>query len=235
MSAASTSRVARVLGYNGPVATLLLTVFQYFLVSASFVACLGPALLFQALIGWQGTHLALWLGAVSLITLAPAVQGIASAADALLDRGADAHAGRTFWTAFADAVRTRWGSAIAVSAAALLLGYDIVLLGADAGVLLSAAVGAAFVTVLLLASSFALAEGSGRRGMALAIAAGRIVLLRPHLALAWLLLVLIAAIATTVPVLGAVAWFSVPALAAVAAVICNRALGLPDAVERAGA
>ena len=235
MSAVTTSKIGRVLGYDGAIATLLLTVFQYFLASASFVACLMPALVFQALVGWQLTHLALWLGAVSLLPLAPALQALVIAADRLLTQGATAHAGRVFWRAFADAVRARRAAALAVGAGVLVLGYDVALLGADAEVLLGGAALAAVAVVVLLSSIFVVAAGSELRGVALAVAAGRIALLRPHLALVWLLLAGIAVFATTLPVVGAVAWFSAPALAAVGAVICNRTLGFASAHERVGA
>ncbi|WP_406248708.1 hypothetical protein ACI7YT_02095 [Microbacterium sp. M] len=231
----TTSKIGRVLGYDGAVATLLLTVFQYFLASASFVACLMPALVFQALVGWQLTHLALWLGAVSLLPLAPALQALVVAADRLLTRGASAQAWRVFWRSFADAVRTRWASALAVVAGVLVLGYDVALLGADAGVLLVGAALAAVAAVVLLSSIFLVAEGTELRGVVLAVAAGRAALLRPHLALTWLLLAGIAVFATTLPVVGAVAWFSAPSLAAAGAVICNRTLGLASAHERVGA
>ena len=235
MSAVTTSRIGRLLGYDGAVATLLLAVFEYFLLSVSFVACLAPVLVFQALVGWQLTHLALWLGAVSLLPLAPALQALVIAADRLRIQGASARAGRVFWRAFADAVRTRWASALAVVVGVLVLGYDIALLGADAEVLLGGAVLAAVAGVLLLSSIFLVAAGSELRGIALVVAAGRAALLRPHLALVWLLLAGIAVFATTLPVVGAVAWFSAPALAAVGAVICNRTLGLASAHERVGA
>ena len=235
MNAVTTSRIGRLLGYDGAVATLLLTVFQYFLVSASFVACLMPTLLFQALVGWQLTHLALWLGALSLLPLAPALQALAIAADGLLTHGASVHAGRIFWRAFADAVRTRWAAALAVGASVLVFGYDVALLGADDWVLLGAAALVAVAAVVLIASIFLIAAGSELRGVALAVAAGRVVLLRPHLALVWLLLAGVAVFATTLPVVGAVAWFSAPALAAVGAAICNRTLGFASAYERVGA
>lgn len=232
MSTVTTSRIGRILGYDGPVATMMLSGFQYFLVSASFVACLAPTLLFHALVGWQATHLALWLGAASLLTIVPGMQALIVAAHRLLDRRA--HAGRAFWATFADAARSRWGAAALLSGGVVVLGYDIVLLGSDAAVLLGAAACAALVLALLLASCFAVAEGSRLHGLALGLAAGRLVLLRPHLALAWLLLAGLAAVATTLPVIGAVAWLSAPALAAVAAVICNRTLGFGGARERTG-
>ncbi|MGJ0389843.1 hypothetical protein [Microbacterium sp. CGR1] len=227
----TTSRLGRLLGYDGVIATLLLGAFHYFLVSLSFVICLVPLLVFQSLVGWQATHIALWLGAAAVLPVAPALHGLTTAAAALLD--SETHVAQTFWRAFADAVRHRWGSALALSAAALVLGYDIALLGADAGVLLGAVAVAAVVAAIVVAAAFL--SDSPLRGAAYALAAARIVLQRPHLALVWLLLAALAGLATSLPVIGAVAWLSTPALAAVAATICTRTLGFDRARERVGA
>lgn len=231
MSAITTSRLGRLLGYDGVIATLLLGAFRYFLVSLSFVACLVPMLAFQALVGWQATHIALWLGAAAVLPVAPALHGLTTAAAALLD--SDSHAAPLFWRGFADAVRHRWGSALTLSAAVLVLGYDIALLGADPGVLLGAVAVAAVVAAIVVAGAFL--SDSPLRGAAFALAAARIVMQRPHLALVWLLLAGLAALATSLPVVGAVAWMSMPALAAVAATICARTLGFDSARERVGA
>jgi hypothetical protein len=231
MSTVPASRLGRLLGYDGVIATLLLGAFRFFLVSLSFVACLTPALAFQALVGWQATHLALWLGSASLLTVAPALRALAVSAAVLLD-GGPAPA-RAFWRGFADAVRAGRGASLLLSAAALVLGYDVALLGASGPVLLGAAAIAAIVVAVVLAAAF-LAD-SPLRGVGLLVAAARIVALRPHLALVWLLLAALAILAATLPVVGAVAWLSAPALAAVAAVVCNRALGFEKARERVGA
>lgn len=231
MTTMTTSRLGRLLGYDGVIATLLLGAFRYFLVSLAFVACLVPVLAFQALVGWQATHIALWLGAAAVLPVAPALHGLTKAAAGLLD--SEPHVARIFWSGFADAVRHRWGSALALSAAVLVLGYDIALLGADAGVLLGAVVVVAVVAAIVVAAAFL--SDSPLRGAAYALAAARIVLQRPHLALVWLLLAALAALATSLPVIGAVAWLSTPALAAVAATICTRTLGFDPARERVGA
>lgn len=231
MSTTHVSRVGRLLGYDGVIATLLLGAFRYFLISLSFVVCLLPALAFQALVGWQATHLALWLGSASLLTVAPALQALIVSAAPLLD--GDAHPVRAFWSALADAVRTRAGMAALLATATLVLGYDVALLGSDGAVLLgAAAIGAVVLTVVL---AVAFLPDSPQRGGALLIRAVRVIALRPHLALVWLLLTAFAVVSTSVPVVGAVAWLSAPALAAVAAVVCNRALGFESAREQAGA
>lgn len=231
MTTVTTSRLGRLLGYDGIIATLLLGAFRYFLVSLSFVACLVPLLAFQALIGWQATHIALWSAAAAALTVVPGLHGLTRAAAALLD--SEPHVTRTYWRGFTDAVRHRWGSAVVLSAAVLVLGYDAALLGADADVLLAAVAVAAVVAAIVVSSAFL--SDSPLRGAAYALAATRVVLQRPHLALVWMLLAMLATLATSLPVLGAVAWLSAPALAAVAATICNRALGFAAARERVAA
>ncbi|MFK4762621.1 hypothetical protein ACI3KS_16965 [Microbacterium sp. ZW T5_45] len=231
MTSVTTSRLGRLLGYDGVIATLLLSAFRYFLVSLCFVACLAPLLVFHAMVGWQPTHLSLVLGAAALLPLAPALHALLRASAALLD--GDHHVVRTFWRGFADAVRVRWGTAVAVSVAALVLGYDVALLGAGAGVLLGA-VAAAGVVIAVVVAGAALSD-SPVRGAAFAAASVRIVMLRPHLALVWLLLGALGVAATTLPMIGAVAWLSAPALAGVAAVICNRSLGFETARQKVDA
>lgn len=231
MTTVTTSRLGRLLGYDGVIATLLLGAFRYFLVSLSFVACLVPMLAFQALVGWQSTHLALWLGAAAVLPVAPALHGLIRAAGALLD--SEPHVARIFWSGVADAVHHRWGSALALSIAVLVLGYDVALLGADAGVLMGAAAVAAVIAATIVAGAFL--SDSPLTGAPFALAAARIMMQRPHLALVWLLLAGLAALATSLPVVGAVAWMSMPALAAVAATICARTLGFDSARERVGA
>ncbi|GAA2978529.1 hypothetical protein JOD63_003069 [Microbacterium terrae] len=219
------SRTQRLLGYDGPVATMLLATFQYFIVSVSFVAALAPVLAFQALVGWQATHLAIWLGALSLVTLFPGLHGLLQAAEALREDGAAARAGRVFWHGFARAVRTLPWAAVGIVVIALLIGYDLALLGSSDLVFLIAMAAIGVTVIIAIAVSIVAGKGEQQRPLALATAAAAAVGKRPHAALAWLMLAGLAVAATTIPVVGAVAWFFAPAGAAVAIQICNRALG----------
>ncbi|MFE5409454.1 hypothetical protein [Microbacterium sp. NPDC056569] len=223
------SRMQRLLGYDGPVATMLLATFQYFTVSVSFVACLAPVLAFQALVGWQPTHLAIGLGALSLLPVFPAVHGLLLAAEVLRAEGASGRAGRRFWAGFASAFRTMTWAAVGVVVAALLIGYDLALFGHEDIVFLMAVGTAAVAVILAIAiSSVALRERVSPIALLTAAVGG--IARRPHVALAWLLLVSLAGAATMLPVVGAVAWVFAPAAAAVAVRICNRALGFDRVV-----
>jgi hypothetical protein len=223
-------RAERLLGYDGPVAAMLLGAFQYFTVSVSFVACLMPVLVFQALVGWQATHLAIWLGALSLLPVYPALHGLLQASEALRAEGASARGGRLFWSQFAIAVRTQAWAAVAVAAVALLIGYDLALMGSSDVVFLIAVTAIVLMIVLAVAVSTVASRRSGRPIALLTLAATAVVK-RPHVALAWLMLAGVAVAATALPIVGAVAWCFAPAGAAVSARICNRALGFDAIME----
>jgi hypothetical protein len=71
--------------YDGPLARALLTVAYIFGVSLSLVACAVPYVLFEQLVGWQPTHLALVIGVLSTLPFGPALFATLSAARDLLD------------------------------------------------------------------------------------------------------------------------------------------------------
>lgn len=229
--ARTTGRIARLFGYDGPVATTVLGAFAAFLVSVSFLAALLPAFLFQALVGWQSTHLAIWLGALSLTTVFPAVHGILAAATAMLDDGvASAHAGRRFWNAFAAAFRARaWMTAV-LPAAAVILGYDFALMGASDAVLVLVVCGAGLVIAFVIGVAATPMTDEGTPVAVITRTVGAMAR-RPHVALAWLLIAGLTAAATTLPVLGAIAALLLPAGAALTIVLCNRALGFSGQVS----
>lgn len=223
-------RMQRLLGYDGPVATMLLATFQYFTVSVSFVACLAPLLAFQALVGWQPTHLAIGLGALSLLPVFPAVHGLLLAAEVLRAEGASGRAGRRFWAGFTSAFRTMTWAAVGIVATALLIGYDLALFGHEDIVFLMALGASAVAVILAIATSSVAALRERMSPIALLTAAVGGIARRPHIALAWLLLLSLAGAATMLPVVGAVAWVFAPAAAAVAVRICNRSLGFDRVV-----
>lgn len=221
------ARVRAVLALDGRVATTMLTVFQYFIVSASFIACLVPAVAFALLVGWQPTHLALWLGAVSLLPLAPALYALLRSTRRLLDDRADAHAGRLFWASFVNGCRTLAWAAAGASALVLLLGYDLALFGgSDAMLLFVAAVAAVLIALLIAVCAVAAARTSHRPVHTLTLAV-RAVARRPHIALSWLLLLVLGVGVASLPLIGAPVALFLPALLGAAIHICNDALRLP--------
>ena len=220
-------RVRVLLALEGPVAATMLTVFQYFVVSVSFIGCLVPVVAFTVLVGWQPTHLALWLGAISLLPLAPAVYALLRSSRCLLADRADAHGGRVYWRSFAHGYRILWWAAAGASAVALLLSYDLALFGHSDGMLLFVAAAAAVTLVLLIAVCAAVvADPACRPIEALSIAA-RATARRPHIALAWLLLTAVGILGAGLPVIGSAFALFLPALLGAAIHICNDALRLP--------
>jgi hypothetical protein len=220
-------RIARVLGYEGPVAGLVLGTFGCFLASVSFLASLLPTIAFQALVGWQSTHLAIWLGALSLITVFPAVRALIVSATAMLDEGmAAARTGRRYWRTFAATLRDLWWATVILPVMAVVLGYDLALMGSSDTVFLIvvAAVLATVVFLIGLASSTP-TRGESTAAVELVARTAVAVVRRPHVALAWLLIAALTAAAMFLPVLGALAVLLLPAVSAMGIVVCNRALG----------
>jgi hypothetical protein len=226
-------RVGTLFGYDGRIAATLLRIFQFFLVSVSFFACLAPALAFTLLVGWQLTHFAVWLGAASLLPLAPAVVALLAAAErGLLLRTNEVSAAREFWCSFAGAACTLWWVALATSAAVVFLAYDLALMGqSDLGFLGVVAV-AAFLWMLLLGIGVVATRSPHLSPLALLAAAGRVILTRPHLALSWLLLTGLGLGLAAVPLVGFSAALFAPALVAIAIAICNNAMGLSATLSK---
>ena len=218
------ARLRSVLALDGAAAQLMLTVFQYFVVSASFAACLAPAVAFSLLVGWQPTHLSLWLGASSLLPVVPAVYALLRSTRRLLAERADAGAGREFWRSFARGARTLAWAALASSGLVLLLGYDLALFGGSDAMLLFAAASAAIVLALVIGVCAVAAARDGGSPVELVTAAAKAIARRPHVALSWLLMLGLGVALAALPVIGAPFALFLPALLGVGIHICNDAL-----------
>ena len=216
-----TTRARALVAYDGALAHLLIGILQVFLVSVSFLAATSPLAAFVLLVGWQSTHLAVALFAISTVTISPAIAGAIAAAERILDERADAHAGRAFWRAFAGSCGARWQVAIGTAAIVWILSYDAALFSSVDGVLLIAIAGAALLVIALVAVGSAPDSSLA--------AAFRAAARRPHLALAWLLLAGIAAALCLIPIVGTSLMLFTPGLAALAIQICNRTLGFRTA------
>lgn len=227
--------IRTVLALDGALATTALTVFQYFVVSVSFFGCLVPTVAFTLLVGWQPTHLALCLGAASLLPLAPAVFALLRSTRALLERRADARGGRSFWVAFGAGWRRLWWAAAGTSLMTLLLSYDLALFGAADAMLLFVAAAGAVVAVLLIAVCAAAAANPGLRPVAALSVAAAALARRPHVGLSWLLLIGLGIAAASLPLIGSALALFLPALLGAGIHICNDALRMPltDETRRA--
>lgn len=227
-------RIARVFGYEGPVAGMMLGAFACFLASVSFVASLLPAIAFQALVGWQSTHLAIWLGALSLITVFPAARALIVVATTMLDNGiATARVGRLYWRTFATAFRDPRWAAVILPVAAVLLGYDLALMGSSDTVFLIVVATVLVIVAFLIGLASSATLGAEVPALKLVARTAAAVARRPHVAIAWLLIVALTAGAMFLPVLGALAALLLPAASAMGIVMCNRALGFSLATQAA--
>lgn len=233
-SGRSLGRIRQILGYDGPVASTVLGVFAVFVASVSFLASMLPALLFQALVGWQGTHAAIWLGAISLTTVFPGIHGLLAAATSMLDDGFEsARAARRFWQAFGTAFRGLWWMSAVLPAATVILGYDYALMGGNDVVLLLVVSGAALAIALVVGVAATAQSIHTCAPVVLMTRTVSAMLRRPHVVLAWLLIVGLTVSAMVLPVIGAVAVLLLPAGAALAIVVCNRSLGYSALVDGA--
>ncbi|MBT2500622.1 hypothetical protein J7E25_16110 [Agromyces sp. ISL-38] len=220
--------------HDGPLARALLNVACLFAVSVSVVVCAIPYALFEQLVGWQPTHLAVVFGVVSMLPLGPALFAALSTARAfLLERGGSPGAAfHRFWRAFASGTTSLgwyWGL---VALLAVLMAYNVILTGDTAMVLVGAILLAVIAIVFAVALSCAVASGASGRPSALLVVAARSVASRPHVGLAWLLLVVIAYAATLIPLIGPSLAFFTPAVAASGILIVNATFGFDELVSR---
>lgn len=233
---------------DGPVARTALLWWYAFVVSLCLLLAFTPYLLFERLVGWQPSHLAIWLGAASLAPAGPALCGLLGAMRVLVgDREYPGRPVRQFVGAVragAPRLRRWWGAA---PAAALFLGYDAVLYreAVPAAPALVAVVGV-LITVLLVgvtvvagagagagagaaadadAGGTAGAGGEGLRSVAHATLSS--FLRRPLVPLAWLALLVGAVLLTRLPVVGPSLVLFAPAGWAGAVDVVNRAWGFP--------
>ncbi|MET7337693.1 hypothetical protein [Nonomuraea sp. NPDC005650] len=217
---------------DGPVARTALVTWHVFVASACFLGCCAPYFLFERLIGWQPSHGALWLGALSLMPVGPALRGLLATMHAMVGEGG--YPGRPVGR-FAGAIRQSsrglrvlWWS---LPALALLLAYDLALYGATnpAVPVLAVTVGTLLGLILIGAT----VADTRHCGLAVTLhmvlrSAAR----RPHIPLAWLFLLLAAVLVTDLPLVGPSLLLFVPAAWAAAVDVVNRSWGFAAARAR---
>lgn len=222
------ARLRKAAAYDGPIPTMLRAVFGFFGVSASFYALLLPVLAFQALVGWQPTHLAVWLSAAACLPVVPAVLALLVAGRSLVRHGGEARPTRLFWSTVRESATRAWWAALAGGAVVAGVGYDVSLSGMSDAALLRGA--AALVVTLVLVIALAETDPT-MRPLRRVVAAATNVARRPHIALAGLLLIVVAVAAATMPVIGPSLALFAPALVAAAIAICNQR---PETVRAEG-
>ncbi|CAH0148793.1 hypothetical protein SRABI98_00733 [Microbacterium sp. Bi98] len=223
----STGRLRALVAMDGRVAHTMSAVFQYFIVSISFLGCFAPAAVFTITIGWQPTHLAIWAASASLLPLLPATFALLCSTRVLITDPVDAHAGRVFWVAFIRGCRSLVWAAAGLSAIVLVLNYDLALFHDSHAMLLFIAGAAAVLAVLVIAICVVAAAETANGAISTLSLAMRAVARRPHIALSWLLLIGLGAGIASLPLIGAPVALFLPALLGAAIHICNDALRLP--------
>jgi len=217
------------IGLDGPVARTALLCWYAFVVSVCFLLAFVPYLLFERLVGWQPSHLAVWLGALSLAPAGPALCGLLGSMRVLVgDRDYPGNPVRQFVAAIragSPRLRRLWW---AVPPAALLLGYDAVLYG-DAVPAAPALVALAGVLATVLLVGMTVVGSGGTDGLrSAAHATLSSFLRRPLIPLAWLTLLAGAVLVTRLPVVGPSLLLFVPAGWAAAVDVVNRSWGFPS-------
>lgn len=228
------------LGLDGPVARTALLTWYAFVVSVCLLLAFAPYLVFERLVGWQPSHLAVWLGAASLAPAGPALCGLLGAMRVAV--GERDYPGRPV-RRFADAVRAGAprlrGVWWAVPPAALLLGYDAMLYrdavpAASALVALAGAlVAVLLVGVTVVGVTVVGADGGGLLSALHATLAA--FLRRPLVPVAWLALLAGAVLVTRLPVVGPSLVLFAPAGWAAAVDVVNRSWGFAERARTASA
>lgn len=213
--------------YDGLIGRLLLSIFQFFVVSVQFLATALLAVLYDRIVGWQATHLAVWLGALALLPMGPGVYAVLAAMrDFLTEGGYPGTPIRRFWRAYRDGATRLWWWWLGAAAFAVLLGYNAALYGESAIVFAGIVIGGALVVVASVAVCCAVLLGVRGRPLQLVAAALGSAARTPHAVFAWLFVVVAVAGASAIPVIGPSLALFLPALAGWAILIVNAATGV---------
>ncbi|WP_181801584.1 hypothetical protein, partial [Streptomyces shenzhenensis] len=216
----------RGIGYEGRLAGALLGMFQHFVVSVLFMLCALPFMVYQSLVGWQPTHLAVWLGVLSLLPVGPGVFAtLVSMREFLVRRGYTARPVRGFTAAFGRAVRELGWWWLGCATLELLLSYDGALFGRSDTVFGAVAVG--FLALAATTIGICCAVLGGVRGRPVAVLTTTLLTMarRPHVVATWLFVFAGAALVTRIPLLGTSLALFLPAVCASCVLVVNAAHG----------
>lgn len=222
--------------YDGLIGRLLLSIFQFFVVSVQFLATALLAVLYDRIVGWQATHLAVWLGALALLPIGPGVYAVLAAMrDFLTEGGYPGTPIRRFWRSYRDGAARLWWWWLGAAAFAVLLGYNAALYGESAIVFAGIVIGGALVVVASVAVCCAALLGVRGRPLQLVAAAFGSAARTPHAVFAWLFVLVAVAGASAIPVIGPSLALFLPALAGWAILIVNAATGVDAKLATAAA
>lgn len=216
--------VRRFVAYDSPVSQTILTVWGVFVASACAWLLLLPQLAFELLVGWQPTHLAIWLGVASLVTVGPMLRGLLAASTAILaEKGYPSHLARAFFSAISHAPRSLWALWALVLPIGLFVAYDVVL-AAGSPARMAPAIVLGVLLMLLLVAAGVLAEPG--QGLVEVVTEAAVALARRiWLPLTWLFLLAVCLLLTRIPVLGPTVALFVPALWGLGVALVNGTWG----------
>lgn len=225
-------RIGGVLAPEGRVARMLLTILQHVQTSALGLVCLAPAFAFHALVGWQPTHLAVWLGVAAFLPAGPAAFAMLSQArDFLAEGGYPGSGVRRFAASWLRGARELAAWWLLTGFFGLMLAYNLALYPASDSVLAASVTGlAALVAATVGLSCHCLLHGSlGLLARLTSVLA--VWLRRPHVVLAQVLLVLLAGLGTLLPVVGPSLALFLPGLAAMGILVVNAMSGFDEQLK----
>lgn len=220
------SWIGRILAPDARVAQVLLTIYQHVQASSLMLVTLLPALAFHVLVGWQPTHLAIWLGVISMLTAGPGLFALFSVtADFLAICAYPGSGFKRFFQAFARGAIALWQWWLTAGMLGLLMAYNLALYGQSDGVFMAVLAGIALLAAVSVGLSCSQLQAPQRRWLATVARLGSSVARRPHALLTWLFLIVITVAAVWIPVIGPSMPLIAPALAAMTALLVNGATG----------
>lgn len=230
----ATSGIGRVLAPEGRVNQVMLTILQHVQSSVLLLVSLIPAFAFHALVGWQATHLALWLGVLALLPAGPGLfASLAVSRDFLIEGSYPGHGVRRFVAAYRRGIGELGQWWLVVSLVGLLLAYNLALYGSSDAVFAVALVGLAALLALSVGVSCAAMLAPGSRWLALLASVGSACLRRPHVLLSWVFLTLLVGGSVYLPVVGMSLPLIAPGLAACAILVVNASTGFDASIQKA--
>src|SRR5699024_9524487 len=169
--------------------------------SISSLLATAPLIVFELLVGWQPTHLAIALFSLSLACGVPALGGRLAGSAEILDHGSDGQGLRACWRGARGAAAGLWAAVVFVPAMGVLISSAAVLLPDDTAMTVIMVATALGTAMLVTALCIERAMRPGREGLAQLASALRGLGQRPHVVLIGLILVASPALFWMLPVI----------------------------------
>lgn len=213
-----------VFAVDGDLARRVVAVAEVVIASAATLVLTSPVWLFALVGGWQATHVGLWVGALTTLTLGPAAVALLRVVrGVLLRRSSSYRPVRGYLSALALGC-SAWRTWLIGAAITLLIGYQ--LLGTERTS--TSVPAAALLAVLCMLAGIAVAAGTAVVGTAASGTGLRYVraaLRSPAVVVVWLMVTPALLLSALIPVAGPTLAFLTPAAWAVVVVVVNATFG----------